>query len=161
MRRVAHPSARSRRSEDAPDGSAWARNETTTGTLALGSRSTDTGRMTDVRQSRKSTEPKPPRRHGTSRQGSSASASLGPSKLAQVRLRADEMVTLREAMRVLDLASTSDALREGLRLLTKEASEVAAANEIQAFYGNKPAPLPDGVIAPTERELAAADEIEW
>jgi uncharacterized protein YciW len=83
------------------------------------------------------------------------------SRLAQVRLRGDELESLREAMRVLDLSSTSEALREGLRLLTIEAAEIAAADELHAYYGGEPAPLPDGVSEPTAAELLAADETEW
>jgi uncharacterized Zn finger protein len=53
-----------------------------------------------------------------------------PSRLAQVRLRSDEFATLQETMRVLNLGSTSDALREGLRLLTAEAAATAAARRM-------------------------------
>lgn len=88
-------------------------------------------------------------------------AGLGPSRLAQVRLRSDEMQALEEVMRTLHLGSTSDALREGLRLLTREAAEVGAAREIRAFYREQPAPLPDGVVQPSDAELAAADEMQW
>ncbi|MFP8886885.1 hypothetical protein [Streptomyces mangrovi] len=86
---------------------------------------------------------------------------LGPSKLAQVRLRSDEMEALREVMRTLHLGSTSDALREGLRLLAREAAEVGAAEEIRAFYRGQAAPLPEGVAEPSDAELAAADETQW
>lgn len=64
-------------------------------------------------------------------------------------------------MRQLHLASASDALREGIRLLTREAAEVAAAEDIRRFYGAEQAPLPDGVVTPTEEELAAADAEQW
>jgi hypothetical protein len=84
-----------------------------------------------------------------------------PSRLAQVRLRADEVETLQETMRVLHLDSTSDALREGLRLLARESAETAAAEQLHAHYGGQPAPLPDAVSAPSEDELQAADEYEW
>ncbi|MEV1006430.1 hypothetical protein [Streptomyces sp. NPDC049881] len=40
-------------------------------------------------------------------------------------------------------------------------AEVRAAAEIRAFYGGRPAPLPDGVAAPTEEELRAADDVMW
>lgn len=85
----------------------------------------------------------------------------GPGKLAQVRLRPDEMDTLRETMRTLNLESTSDALREGLRLLTREATELAAAEEIRAFYPGAQAPLPEGVTPPSDAELEAVDDLEW
>jgi Ribbon-helix-helix protein, copG family len=83
------------------------------------------------------------------------------SHVAQVRLQADEMAALRETMRQLGLPSTSEALREGIRLLVREATEVAAAEEIRRFYGEKPVPLPDGVIPATKEELAAADAMQW
>ncbi|SFL82376.1 hypothetical protein SAMN05192584_12837 [Streptomyces pini] len=86
---------------------------------------------------------------------------LGPSKLAQVRLRSDEVEALQEVMRTLHLDSTSDALREGLRLLAREAAEVGATEEIRAFYQGQAAPLPEGVAEPSEAELAAADETQW
>ncbi|GAA4973104.1 hypothetical protein GCM10023205_44350 [Yinghuangia aomiensis] len=85
----------------------------------------------------------------------------GPSKLAQVRLRPDELDALHEVMRVLDLSSTSEALREGLRLLSREAAEVGAARELRTFYGGQPAPLPAGTADVTEDELAEADRMQW
>jgi hypothetical protein len=71
------------------------------------------------------------------------------------------MEALREVMRQLSLRSTSEALREGLRLLVREAAEVAAADEIQRFYGEQPVPLPEGVTPATKEELAAADAEQW
>ena len=85
----------------------------------------------------------------------------GPSRLAQVRLRADEMDALQDVMRTLDLHSTSEALREGLRLLAREAADIRAAEDIQSFYGTDGAPAPVGDAPPTEAELAAADASEW
>lgn len=79
---------------------------------------------------------------------------------AQVRLRADELARLAHSMQVLQITSTSDALREGLRLLEREAYEEEAAAEIRAFYQNQPAPLPDGVVPIDEAEMVAADP-EW
>lgn len=64
-------------------------------------------------------------------------------------------------MRRLNLPSTSDALREGLRLLSREAAEVGAAEEIRAFYEGDPAPLPTGVAPVTDADLRAADEAQW
>jgi Arc/MetJ-type ribon-helix-helix transcriptional regulator len=81
--------------------------------------------------------------------------------VAQVRLQADELSELRDAMRLLSLTTMSEALREGIRLLTREAREVVAAEEIRRFYGGKSAPLPDGVASATEEELAAADSEQW
>lgn len=86
---------------------------------------------------------------------------LGPSRLAQVRLRSDELAALQDVMRTLRIDSTSDALREGLRLLAREAAEVGAAEEIRAFYEERRVPLPDGVVEPTDAELAAVDEMQW
>ncbi|MFJ9747343.1 hypothetical protein [Streptomyces chartreusis] len=83
------------------------------------------------------------------------------TEVAQVRLRPDEMADLRLVMQSLNLPSVSDALREGLRLLSREAAEVAASEEIRTFYQGGPAPTPAGVLPATEEELAAADEIEW
>ncbi|WP_262007438.1 hypothetical protein [Streptomyces sp. FIT100] len=83
------------------------------------------------------------------------------TEVAQVRLRPDEMADLRLVMQSLNLPSVSDALREGLRLLSREAAEVAASEEIRAFYQGVPAPTPAGVLPATAEELAAADEIEW
>jgi hypothetical protein len=71
------------------------------------------------------------------------------------------MEALHAVMRTLHLDSTSDALREGLRLLAREAMELDAANDIRAFYGGRPAPLPDAVPPPTEVEIAAADDVRW
>src|ERR1041384_2442426 len=85
----------------------------------------------------------------------------GPGRLAQVRLRADEMEALQDVMRTLDLHSTSDALREGLRLLAREAAEIRLATEIREFYGPDGAPAPEADAVPTDAELAAADASEW
>jgi Arc/MetJ-type ribon-helix-helix transcriptional regulator len=64
-------------------------------------------------------------------------------------------------MQQLHLSSTSEALREGIRLLTKEAAEVAASEDIRRFYGGRTAPLPEGVVPATDEELAAADAERW
>ena len=58
------------------------------------------------------------------------SAHLGAEKvMAQVRLRADEAASLDYSMRVLHINSTSEALREGLRLLYREAAEAEVASK--------------------------------
>ena len=85
----------------------------------------------------------------------------GATSVAQVRLRPDELEDLRQVMQTLKLHSLSDALREGLRLLSREAAEVAAAREIRDFYRGAQAPTPAGVLPATADELAAADETEW
>jgi hypothetical protein len=64
-------------------------------------------------------------------------------------------------MRQLDLSTTSDALREGIRLLVREAGEIAAAQEIREFYGGAQAPLPEGVEGVTQDELDAVDATQW
>jgi hypothetical protein len=71
------------------------------------------------------------------------------------------MAALQGVVRRLNLASTSEALREGIRLLVREAAEIEAADEIRTFYGDRPAPLPEGVSAPSAAELRAADEAQW
>jgi hypothetical protein len=71
------------------------------------------------------------------------------------------MDALKAVMRTLHLASTSDALREGLRLLAREATEIEAASDIRAFYAAGSVPLPDGVVPPTDAELSAADAVKW
>lgn len=90
-----------------------------------------------------------------------AAGATGATEVAQVRLRPDEMADLRQVMQALDLHSLSDALREGLRLLSREAAEIAASEEIRSFYQGVQAPTPAGVLSATEEELAAADETEW
>ncbi|WP_232838645.1 hypothetical protein [Streptomyces geranii] len=78
-----------------------------------------------------------------------------------MRLRPDELADLQQVVRTLQLHSLSDALREGLRLLSREATEVAASQEIREFHQCAQAPTTAGVPAATEAELAAADETEW
>jgi Arc/MetJ-type ribon-helix-helix transcriptional regulator len=104
-------------------------------------------------ESKKRSEPRPTRRRGQD----------GPSitKVAQVRLQPDEIAALEDVVRRLNLGSTSEALREGLRLLVREAAEVQAAEEIRAFYEGEQVPLPDGVAPATEAELQAADDAQW
>jgi hypothetical protein len=135
-----------------------------------------TGRMTAVRQpegapkgakkvAKKATEraralkatPKKLPTRDTRASGPTSAA----SQVAQVRLQPDELRALHKVMRQLHLPSTSEALREGIRLLTRQAAEVAAAERIRRFYGDAAAPLPDGVVAATEGELAAADAERW
>jgi hypothetical protein len=66
-------------------------------------------------------------------------------------LQPDEVDALHEAMRQLHLASASEALREGIRLLTREAAGVIAAEGIRRFYGAGQAPLPEGVVTRRKR----------
>jgi hypothetical protein len=71
------------------------------------------------------------------------------------------MAALQRVMQQLRLPSTSEALREGIRLLVREANELAAAEQIRQFYGDLPAPVPEGVVRATEEDLAAADAAQW
>ncbi|MEU6356417.1 hypothetical protein ABZ896_45115 [Streptomyces sp. NPDC047072] len=107
---------------------------------------------------RKAAKAIPPRQH---RSRTPVGSYTSSTEVAQVRLRPDEMADLRLVMQSLNLSSVSDALREGLRLLSREAAEVAAVEEIRTFYKGAPAPTPAGVLPATAEELAAADEIEW
>ncbi|MFK0285610.1 hypothetical protein ACIQVL_34830 [Streptomyces sp. NPDC090499] len=101
--------------------------------------------------------PKTDQYRGVLQQGSYSRS----TEVAQVRLRPDEMADLRLVMQALSLPSVSDALREGLRLLSREAAEVAAAEQIRSFYQGEHAPTPAGVLPATAEELSAGDEIEW
>jgi len=40
-------------------------------------------------------------------------------------------------------------------------AEIRAAEDIRDFYGERPAPLPDGVAPASEGELAAVDAEQW
>jgi len=106
------------------------------------------------RQSNAAVKTSPARKQAGPRRGSA-------SQVAQVRLQADEMAALQQVMNQLRLPSTSEALREGIRLLIREANELAAAEEISHFYGGALAPIPDGVVRATEEDLAAADAARW
>lgn len=90
-----------------------------------------------------------------------AQATERPPAPAQVRLSPQDWESLARTMRTLGLDSTSDALREGLRLLHREAREIEAAREIRAFYGDRPAPPPEAAAPVTQADLDAADESEW
>ncbi|RKN11462.1 hypothetical protein D7319_05850 [Streptomyces radicis] len=74
----------------------------------------------------------------------------GRGRLAQVRLQADEVEALHQAMRTLHRASTSEALREGV-----------APSRQGGGGGDPPAPLPEGALPPSEEEPREADETEW
>ena len=81
--------------------------------------------------------------------------------LAQMRLQPGDAETLQKVQTVFGLDTIADVLREGLRRLAIEADEIQAAASIRAYYGDDSAPLPDGVVALTDEELAEADaEIE-
>lgn len=120
---------------------------------AKGTRVAADGSTTTNKEAKKRGRPNPPRRTGRDIPST--------TKVAQVRLQPDEAAALEAVVRRLNLGSTSEALREGLRLLMREAAETQAADEIQAFYEGKWVPLPDGVAPATEAELRAGDEAEW
>ena len=66
----------------------------------------------------------------------------------QARVDADFARELVEAdAPVLGLDGISALVREGLRLVHKQARELAMAREYDEFYGGEPAPLPEGVAA--------------
>jgi hypothetical protein len=71
------------------------------------------------------------------------------------------MTALQDVMRQLGLPTTSEALREGIRLLIREAGEIAVAADIQHFYAGRQAPLPSAVAPATDAELEATDAAEW
>lgn len=76
-------------------------------------------------------------------------------RLVHVRLCRADLDALHDVMRTLNLRSTSDALRVGLRLLAREAAEVRAADEIYAFFGRRLAePAGDG-LAPIDTAVPA------
>jgi hypothetical protein len=123
-------------------------------------RQTRTGRREEA-STKRNPDPAPPRPKRYNSRRSSAGSSSGSTEVAQVRLRPDEMADLRHVMETLQLGSLSDALREGLRLLSREAAEMAAAEEIRAFYKGQPVPTPAGVLPISTEELEAADDTEW
>jgi hypothetical protein len=88
-------------------------------------------------------------------------AEMAGSAPAQVRLSAQDWADLRETMQILDLETTSQALREAIRLLHREARQIQAAQSIAEFYaeGEPPLPVTDALV--TEADLAAADRAEW
>lgn len=81
--------------------------------------------------------------------------------IAQVRLGGAEWAELRETMKALGLSSTSEALREALRLLHREARREAMAQGIERYYHGEPAPAPEGVPPVSAADVEAADRYEW
>lgn len=90
-----------------------------------------------------------------------AAAAKKQPALAQVRLGREEWAELRETMKTLGLSSTSQALREALRLLHREARQEAMAQGIERYYHGEPAPPPEGDPPVSEADLEAADRSEW
>jgi hypothetical protein len=91
----------------------------------------------------------------------SAEAARKHPAIAQVRLGRDEWAELRETMKALGLSSTSQALREALRLLHREARHEAMAQGIEQYYHGEPAPPPEGALPVSIADLEAADRSEW
>jgi hypothetical protein len=81
--------------------------------------------------------------------------------VAQVRLGKDEWAELRETMKALGMSSTSQALREALRLLHREARRETMAHGIERYYHGEPAPPPEGVPPVSAADIEAADRSEW
>jgi hypothetical protein len=123
-------------------------------------RQTKAGRREEA-STKRNPVPTPPRPERRNSRRSPVGSYSGSTEVAQVRLRPDEMADLRHVMETLQLSSLSDALREGLRLLSREAAEMAAAEEIRAFYKGQPAPTPAGVLPISTEEVEAADDTEW
>ena len=118
--------------------------------------------MTSVRQDAAGrANPRGARKAGGPARRKAGTRTGGASQVAQVRLQADERAALHRVLQQLGLPSTSEALREGIRLLIREANEIAATEQIRDFYGDLPAPVPDGVVRATEEDLAAADAAQW
>lgn len=138
-----------------PRGAASARRAEATAAAAL-SRPTATTASTVETASGKAIK-----KRGSARRTREAQLAPPSTKIAQVRLQPDEVAALETVVQRLKLSSTSEALREGLRLLVREAAEVQAAEEIRTFYEGEQVPLPYGVVPATEAELRAADETRW
>lgn len=75
-------------------------------------------------------------------------------EIVQARLTPEDAAQLDDDRRVLGLATRSDAVREGLRLLHKTARYAALAQEYDDFYGAG-AQAPMGAIAAYGDQVAA------
>ncbi len=75
-------------------------------------------------------------------------------EIVQARLTAADAMQLDDDRKVLGLATRSDAVREGLRLLHKAARYAALAQEYDDFYGAG-AQAPMGAIAAYGDQVAA------
>ncbi len=73
-------------------------------------------------------------------------------EIVQARLTPEDAAQLDDDRKVLGLATRSDAIREGLRLLHKTASYAALAREYDDFYGS-------GVQAPVGAIAAYGDRV--
>ncbi len=61
---------------------------------------------------------------------------MTPPEIVQARLTPEDVEQLDDDRKILGLATRSDAVREGLRLLHKTARYAALAQEYDAFYGS-------------------------
>lgn len=75
------------------------------------------------------------------RSGRLAAASGAGTVTMQARVDADFARELKNDAAVLGLRSTSALVREGLRLVHKQARELAMADSHDEFYGGQPAPV--------------------
>lgn len=73
----------------------------------------------------------------------SEAPSGGPTVLWQARVPRPLALDIEQDMQVLGLGSQSEAIRVALRLLHGKAREVAMARDLDEFYGEAKAPLPD------------------
>jgi len=117
--------------------------------LATGRKPARSGRRTAARTRveaaglREQAAPAAPRKSRARRE-----AAPNGSVTMQARVDAEFARELVETdARVLGLEGTSALVREGLRLVHKRARELAMAEEYQKFYGDEPAPVPEGVAA--------------
>ncbi|MGH3318776.1 MAG: ribbon-helix-helix protein, CopG family [Streptosporangiaceae bacterium] len=74
--------------------------------------------------------------------------------VVQARLPREEAERLDADRTALGLANRSQAVREGLRLLHREARHAALARSYDEFYGAEPAPVSE--VAAAGDEVAAA-----
>ncbi|MDQ1307643.1 MAG: hypothetical protein QG671_3476 [Actinomycetota bacterium] len=75
-------------------------------------------------------------------------------EIVQARLTPEDAMRLDDDRKILGLATRSDAVREGLRLLHKTARHAALAQEYDDFYGAG-AQAPMGTIAAYGDQVAA------
>jgi Arc/MetJ-type ribon-helix-helix transcriptional regulator len=64
-------------------------------------------------------------------------------QIIQARMSTDDVAQLDADRVALGLATRSDAIREGLRLLHRQARHTALARDYDDFYGHQEAPLSD------------------
>ena len=82
---------------------------------------------------------------------------MTPPEVVQARLSPEDAAQLDHDRKVLGLATRSDAVREGLRLLHKTARYAALAQEYDDFYGAGAQALMGGIAA--YGDLVAAESM--